>query len=53
MPAGCVLSAAHFCAVLCGVVQLDGRGKATRVRYALDEALLARAEQAGIGGALV
>jgi len=39
--------------VLCGVVQLDGRGKATRVRYALDEALLARAEQAGTGGALV
>ena len=35
------------CAVLCCAAQLDGRGKATRVRYALDEALLARAEQEG------
>ena len=33
--------------MLCCAAQLDGRGKATRVRYALDEALLARAEQEG------
>ena len=33
--------------VLCRAAQLDGRGKATRVRYVLDDRLLARAEQEG------
>jgi len=46
-PLTSVCCAVLCCAVLCCAAQLDGRGKATRVRYALDEALLARAEQEG------